>query len=185
MKTFLRLITATITGLAVLHAADVQAQPYPNKPVTIIVPWPAGGIVDVLARSVAERLRLSLGQSFVVDNKAGAAGNIGTDQLARAAADGYTLGVATSAHAINASLYKKLPFDPVKDFVPIAIAAHAPSIIVVHPSVPAKTLQDFIALARSKPGKLSYASAGSGSPAHLFAELFNSMAEHRSAARAI
>ncbi len=176
MKATLRFIAATLAGLGVLSVTAVQAQSYPQRPVNIIVPWPAGGLVDVLARSIAERLRLSLGQSFIVENKTGAGGNIGTDQLARAAGDGYTLGVATSAHAMNASLHKQLPFDPVNDFVPISIAAYAPSIIVVHPAVPAKTLQDFIALARSKPGKMSYASAGSGSPAHLYAELLNSTA---------
>jgi tripartite-type tricarboxylate transporter receptor subunit TctC len=156
-------------------AVHAQPQTYPSKPVRIIAPAPAGGNADAVARTIADRLSTSLGQPFVVDNKPGAAGNIGTEMAASAPPDGYTLVEIITANTINATLYPKLSFDLSRDFVPVGLAATLPLILVVHPSVPANSVQELIAHAKKNPGKLNYASAGSGTGGHVAAELFKSL----------
>ncbi|HJQ59601.1 MAG TPA: tripartite tricarboxylate transporter substrate binding protein [Vineibacter sp.] len=150
---------------------------YPNRPVRFIVPFPPGGTTDFLGRALAEQLGRLLGQQFVVDNKGGAGGNLGVDILAKAAPDGYTLGmINVASHAINPTLYAKLPFDPLKDFAPISMIATLPNLLVAHPSVPAASVPELIALARGEPGKYTFASSGAGTTLHLSGEMFNTMA---------
>ena len=150
----------------------VQAQSWPTRPVKLVVSLPAGSSADTVARVLATRFQAAFGQPFVVENRVGAGGNIAADFVAKAAPDGYTLLVSTNAPiATNKVLYKDLPYDPEKDLEPVSLLAGAPQILVVHPSVPAKTLREFIAYARAHPGQLSYGSAGSGSAAHLSMEL--------------
>jgi tripartite-type tricarboxylate transporter receptor subunit TctC len=161
---------------AALACSIAVAQNYPTRPVRFVVPFPAGGGVDLIARSLAQKLTESWGQQVIVDNRSGANGTIATDYVAKAAPDGYTILIAFASHTINAALYEKLPYDPQKDFAPITIAASVPNILVVHPSLPVKSVKELIALARAQPGKINYSSAGSGSPAHMSAELFNMMA---------
>jgi len=172
-RTFLRALGA----LAVAFAANVHAQaPYPNHPVRIVVPFPAGGTTDILARATAQKLTETLGQPFVVENRPGAAGNIGAEIVAKSPPDGYTMLMGTvGTHAINASLYEKMPYDHVKDFVPVVLVAGVPNVLVVHPSVPAKSVQELIAYAKANPGKLNFASSGSGTSIHLSGELFKTM----------
>lgn len=165
---------AASATLGVTHHA--HAQGYPSKPVRVIVPAPAGGNADAVARTVFERVSAMLGQPFVIENKPGAAGNIGMEMAATTPADGYTLVEVITANTINATLYPKLTFDLTRDFVPVGLAAALPLILVVHPSVPASSMQELIAHARKNPGKLNYASAGSGTGGHLSAELFKGMA---------
>ncbi len=149
---------------------------YPDKPVRFIVPFAPGGATDLLARTIGEKLAGATGQAFVVENKPGAATQIAAQYVAQAPADGYTLLMATSTTlAINKSLYSKLPYDPEKDFAPISLVVQHPFVLVVDPKLPAKTVQELIALAKSQPGKLSYASGGSGSFAHLSMALFQTM----------
>ena len=152
------------------------AQNYPAKPVTIVVPFAPGGTTDILARIVGQGLGTELGQPFVVDNRAGAGGNIGASLAAKAPADGYTLFMGTvGTHAINQALYKKMPFDPVKDFAPISRVATVPNLLVAHPSQPYKTVKELIAYAKANPGKVTYGSPGSGASPHVSGELFKSM----------
>ncbi len=158
--------------LLVCVAGVAAAQDYPNKPIRFIVPYPPAGGTDVVARILTEPLGAALGQSIIIDNKGGAAGNVGTDIAAKAPADGYNILFTLSSHTINPKLYSKLPFDVEKDFVPISLAAMIPQILVVHPSVPANNVQELIALAKAQPGKLNYASVGTGSPGHIAGELF-------------
>jgi len=155
-------------------AAPAVAQPqFPTRPLRIIVPWPAGGVTDVVARIVGERLAQAIGQPVVVDNKPGATGFIGTELAARANPDGYTLLLITaSTHAISPNLFRKIPYDSVKDFAPVSQLTSAPTILVVPPSLPAASVSDLVVLARAKPGQVNYASFGVGSSAHLTAELF-------------
>ena len=155
---------------------DTLAQSYPEKPITIVVPFPAGGAPDVLARMLGQKVSEVLKQSIVVDNKAGATGAIGLNFVAHAPADGYTLIVATASSLGTNPAVSKVPFDPVKDFTPIGIIALEPMGLAVHPSVPARNVRELIALAKSKPGALNMASFGNGSVSHLSGELFNSMA---------
>jgi tripartite-type tricarboxylate transporter receptor subunit TctC len=162
---------AAATALAAF-AAGAHAQAWPTKPIRIVVPWPAGGLVDVAARQLGTRLQAALGQPVVIDNKAGAGGNIGADQVAKAPADGYTLLFTTSALTINTALQPKLPYNLARDFEPLALVAHAPSVLVVGPAITPGSVKELLDLARKQPGKLSYASAGVGSPAHLTGELF-------------
>src|SRR5262245_38312110 len=151
----------------------VAQERYPAKPVRVIVPFPAGGPTDIVGRVISAKLSELLGQQFVVENRTGGGGNIGTDVVAKAPADGYTLLVATvSTHAINPGLYKKLPYDAVKDFAPIAQVGVTPTILSVHPSIPVKDVKGLIALAKANPGKLTYGSAGLGSILHLCGEEF-------------
>jgi tripartite-type tricarboxylate transporter receptor subunit TctC len=155
----------------VLAAGTAQAE-YPDRPVRLIVPFIAGSAPDVAARQVAQRLTSGLGQQFVVDNKPGAAGNIGAEVAARAAPDGYSLMLMTSSHVLNPFLYARVNYDAIKDFVPVTMITRIPSLMVVPPSSPAKTVMEFVALTKSMPGQLNYGSGGAGSLAHLSAEAF-------------
>ena len=162
-------------SLAALASA-AQAQDYPTRPLTIVVPFTPGAATDFLARLLGKELEERLGKPVVVENRPGAGTNIGSNSVAKAAPDGYTLLMATSTPmAINVSLHKNLPFDPTTDFVPLAMVAQSPFVLIVNPSLPVKTVQEFIAYAKERPGKLSFGSGGPGSPHHLFAELFASM----------
>jgi tripartite-type tricarboxylate transporter receptor subunit TctC len=155
---------------------SVAAQSYPTKPIRIIVGQTAGGVSDLIARLVAQRLTEAFKQSAVVENRAGAAGGIGTEMAVKAAPDGYTLLLSSAGPiVINPGLYPKLGYDPIRDLAPIAFIASSPLVLVLHPSVPAKTVKELVALAQAQPDKLSYGSGGSGSPPHLTAELFKTM----------
>ena len=163
---------AGLCGLAVVPAAAA----WPEKPVRIIVPYPPGGSTDIVGRLVGAKLSEAFGQQFVVDNRPGAGGNLGMELAAKAAPDGYTMVVATTAHAINMTLFTNLTFDTIKDFEPVALLTENPLIVVTHPSVQAKSIGELIALAKAKPGALNFASSGPGQSTHLAAELFNTMA---------
>jgi tripartite-type tricarboxylate transporter receptor subunit TctC len=166
-----------LIALAAANAPAAAQAPYPSRPVRIIVPFPPGGPADVLARLIGDKLAQALGKPFVVENKAGAGGNIGMEQGARAAPDGYTLTLAPVGNlTVAPALYEKLPYDPVKDFAPITVLASVPNVLIVHPSVPARTVAELVALAKAKPGSLNYASPGNGSIPHLAGELFKRMA---------
>ena len=169
--------TLAATALFALGAAPAMAQaPYPSKPITMVVPFSAGGTTDILARVVGQALSTELGQSIIIDNRPGAGGNIGGQAAARAAGDGYTLFMGTvGTHAINEALYKKMPFDPVKDFAPLTRVANVPNLLVAHPSQPFKTVKEMMTYAKANPGKLNFGSSGSGSSIHLSGELFKSM----------
>ena len=156
-------------------AFTVSAQPYPNHVVRIILPYPPGGSMDALGRMVFDRVSQALGQQFVIDYRPGASGNIGSEIAARSAPDGHTLLLNTLPFVVNPSLYKKMPFDTIKDFAPISLLATSPFVLVVHPSVPAKTVAEFIALAKKQSGKLNYSSAGVGTNLHVAAELFKNL----------
>jgi tripartite-type tricarboxylate transporter receptor subunit TctC len=172
------LIAAFVAMASATMMSASHAETYPSKPIKLIVPFPPGGTTDLLARIVAERLPSALGQTVVVDNRAGAGGMLGTDALAKSAPDGYTIGMATaSTHGVNPAVQKKIAYDAQKDFAPIARIATVPNVMVVHPSVNAKTIAEFVALAKKEPGKLSFASPGSGSVGHLVGELFKSAAQ--------
>jgi tripartite-type tricarboxylate transporter receptor subunit TctC len=153
-------------------AVAQDAKDYPTKPIRVIVPYPPAGGTDVIARILTEPLGTVLGQPIIIDNRGGAAGNLGTDLAAKAAPDGYTILLTLSSHTINPKLYDKLPFDVERDFAPISLVALSPQILVAHPSVPANNIRELIALARSQPGTLNYASVGTGSPGHIAGELF-------------
>ena len=172
-----RILPALLLALAAIPAAAQSPAAYPTRAVRVVVPFPPGGGTDIISRTVAQRLHESWGQGVVVDNRPGANGIIGTDLVAKAKPDGYTLGVVIANHAINPSLYPKLPYDTQRDFTPVTLMAQYPYIITVHPSVPAKNVRELIALAKARPGQLSYASSGNGSGPHLGMELFKSMAK--------
>ena len=165
-----RLIKAAVLLLAL--SAPAFAQSYPNRPIKLIIPFPPGGSNDVVGRMVAKQLSEKIGQQVYVDNRGGAGGTIGTEALAQAAPDGYTLGIISIAHAVNPSLYKQLHYDPITSFTPISILATGPNVLVVNPDSPIKSVKDLLRLAKEKPGELNYASAGVGSFQHLGAELF-------------
>lgn len=167
----MRWFTCLLVAALSLAAGHARAQ-YPERTVKIIVPYIAGSAPDVVARQVAERLSAALGQTFLIDNKPGASGNIGAEVAVRAPGDGYTLLLMTGGHIINPLLYAKIAYDPLKDFVPLTVITRLPSLMVVPPSSPARTVAEFIALAKSKPGKLNYGSGGVASLAHLSAEAF-------------
>jgi tripartite-type tricarboxylate transporter receptor subunit TctC len=150
-----------------------SAQEYPARPVRFILPFPPGGGTDILGRVIAERLSANLGQPVVVENRGGAGGNVGAEAAARSSPDGYTLVLAAPSLAISPSLYSKLNYDPLKDFAPVSLVATVPNVMITDPSVEAKTLQEFIALARSRPGAMNFGSGGSGTSNHLAGELFN------------
>src|ERR1700728_1593715 len=170
---FKRLICAAAATLALLSATAIAAADYPERPVTIVVGFPPGGASDILARIMADKLGSLLGKPFVVDNRPGAGGNVGGEVVAHAAADGYTLLLGNNAIlATNASLYKKIGFDPVKDFAPIRLVGTQANVLVVNLDVPAHSLAELIALAKTNPGKLNFASSGYGLAAHLAGELF-------------
>jgi len=159
-----------------LYGNEVPAQQYPSKSARIIVPFGAGGPADIYARYLAQRLQEPLGQSFVIDNRPGAGSIIGTDLVAKSPPDGYTLLLMSNTHTVNESLVPKKPFALMKDFLPIAPINYSDLVLVVHPSVPAKSIKELIALAKAKPNGLNYASSGTGTPYHMAGELFKSMA---------
>ncbi len=172
-----RLALAAVFGGGCLAGA-AHAQQYPSKPIRIVVPFPPGGIADVMARVFGQKFSDSWGQPAVVENRAGAGGNIGADIVAKSPADGYTLVMGSiGTHSVNISLFSKMPFDPVRDFAPIALVIKSQNLLVVHPSVPAKSVRELIALSGARPGQLAYASAGNGTAGHLAGELFKSMAK--------
>ena len=159
-------------AVAVTGATCAVAATYPEKPVRMVVPFPPGGGTDVVARAIALKLTEQWGQSVVVDNRPGAASMVGTEMLARAVPDGYTLGFVSMSHTINPSIYKKLPFDPIADFFPVALAATAPNVLVVNPGVGAKSVAELVQIAKSRPGKLNFPSSGNGGVSHLSMEMF-------------
>jgi tripartite-type tricarboxylate transporter receptor subunit TctC len=171
-------LLSTLVFLATLAAStSAWAQSYPNRPVRLVVPFPAGGPADALGRVLADQLNKTWGQPVIVENRGGAGGNIGAELVARSLPDGYTLLLNASSHVINASLYDKLPYDPIKDFTPVSEVASYMLVLVVHPSVPANSVKEFVALAKSKPDGLSVANAGLGTPTHLAAVLFAQAAD--------
>lgn len=168
---------AVLSALLLLGAANSIAQPFPSKPLKILVPSTPGDGSDILARSIAQKLTERWGQPVVVENRPGAGGVVGTEAAAKSPADGYTVIMGNAgSHAINQALYPKLSYDVVRDFAPITLAASAPNVFVVNPSVPAKTVGEFIALAKKEPGKYSFASGGNGSSAHLNGEMLEAFA---------
>jgi tripartite-type tricarboxylate transporter receptor subunit TctC len=168
----LSLVLAALAG-----PLDAAAQAYPAKPIHFVVPYPAGGPLDTVARLLGAKLAESMKQPVVVDNKAGAGGNIGAEFVARSAPDGYTILMgAVATHAINPTLYASIPYDPVKDFIPITQAASTPNVLVVNPSIPASNVREFIAYAKANPGKLNFGSGSTGSAGHLAGELFDTLA---------
>jgi tripartite-type tricarboxylate transporter receptor subunit TctC len=173
-RSFLHL-AASAAALAV--ARTTWAQTYPTRPVRLVVGFPAGGAGDILARLIGQWLQERIGQAFVIDNRPGAAGNVAAESVARASPDGYTLIIIGSPHAINATLYDKLNFNFTRDIVPVASIDRVPFVMEVNPSFPAKTVPEFIAYAKSNPGKINFASAGNGSPQHVAGELFKMMAD--------
>lgn len=178
MHTRLRLLKIALAlSLCAATNALAQASAYPTKPIRMIVPFPPGGPTDVVARLIGIKLSERWGQQVVIDNRAGAGGTIGAEMAARAAPDGHTLVMGSTANmAVNVTLYPKLSYDPVKDFIPVNLAAITPNLFVVHPSHPANNVREFIALAKAKPGTINYATGGVGTPSHLAAELFKTMA---------
>ncbi len=166
---------AVFALLALAVLAPAVAEDYPTRPVRVIVPFSPGGAVDGPMRLIAQQLSKRLGQSVFVENKPGAGATIGSELVAKAPADGYTLLLASQTNAISATLYPRLAFDPIEDFAPISLIGREPGVVVVNPSLPAKTLQEFIAYAKARPGQIDYASSGNGSGQHLFAALLCSM----------
>jgi len=173
MKNILKL---SLSILALIFAATASAQSFPTKPIKIVVPFPAGGTVDFFARVISTKLSEALGQSVLVENRAGAGGNIAAEAVAKAAPDGYTLLMGSEIIAINTSLHSKIGYDPVKDLAPITLVGTVPNILIVHPSLPVNSVNDLIALAKKTPGKISFASTGQGTSTHLSSELFKLMA---------
>lgn len=164
-------------AIAATTAPALAQQSYPNKPIRMVCPFPPGGTTDLVARTVAQKLSEAWGQQVVVDNRSGAGGLIGTEMVAKAAPDGYTILLGSiTTHAVNPALYKKLNFDPLKDFYPVSLIVSSPQLLAVHPSVPVKSVKELIALAKEKPGRLNYGSAGTGTSPHLTFELFKSTA---------
>jgi tripartite-type tricarboxylate transporter receptor subunit TctC len=168
----------TILALcALLLAAAAHAQPYPSRPIKIIVPFGPGGFTDVAARILQKELAPAIGQPIVIENKPGAGSTIGTAEVANAQADGYTLVMISTTHVISPHLYKQMPYDPIKDFTPVMKLAEGPYVLVVHPSLPARNVQELIAAAKAKPNSIDYASSGNGSSQHLVGALFVTMAD--------
>jgi tripartite-type tricarboxylate transporter receptor subunit TctC len=171
-----RIAALLAAALSLSLSAPAFAQAWPAKPVKIVVPFAAGGPADVYARAVGERLQAALGQAFVVENKPGGGSLPGTDSVAKSAPDGYTLLMMSNTHTVNESLFAEKPFVLMRDFVPVAPVNYSDLLMVVHPSVPAATVREFVALAKAKPGALNYASSGPGTPYHMAGELFKAMA---------
>ena len=172
-----RLLAAlTLLLCCALPAGPASAQDYPAKPLRLVVPFPAGGGTDIVARTLGERLAAELGQPVIIDNRPGAGTVIGTDNVAKSAPDGYTLLMATFAHAVNPALQSKLPYPTTQSFAPVALVGRSPNVLVVNPAKPFKSVADVLAYARANPGKLSYGSFGNGTSAHLAGELFKSLA---------
>ncbi len=177
MQRFVRLLAFVLAAAVAAPALAQDAAGYPARTLRIVVPFPPGGVTDRLARTVAQKLQEAWGQPAVVDNRPGASGMIAAEQVAKSAPDGYTLMMGhIGTHAINASLFRRLPYDPVKDFAPVSLLVTVPNVLLVHPSVPAASVAELVALARAKPGTLNFASPGSGTSGHLSAELLKSLA---------
>jgi tripartite-type tricarboxylate transporter receptor subunit TctC len=170
MFKMLRLLALLLCSVVVTATAQ---ESYPSRPVRFILPFPPGGGTDILGRLIAERLAASLGQPVVTENRGGAGGNVGAEAAARSSPDGYTIVLCAPSLAISPSLYSKLNYDPVKDFAPVSLVATVPNVMITHPSVPAQTLQEFIAHARARPGAMNFGSGGNGTSNHLAGELFN------------
>jgi len=180
MKTIAALLAAACAVLLPAHAAaQSPAQKFPEKPIRFIVPFPPGGGNDILARLLAPKMAESLGQPVVIDNRAGAGGNIGTDLAAKSPPDGYTIVIASNQVTMNPALYARLPFDIEKDFAAVALAASVPMVLAVHPSIPANNVRDLIALAKANPGKYNYSTPGAGTPQHIAFEVLNHAAGTR------
>lgn len=175
MKWLLRFSIAAPLALALLSFGAV-AQSYPSKTVRVVIPWPPGGSNDVVGRLVMQKLTEAMGQQFIIDNRPGAAGSIGADVVAKAPPDGYTIMVHSTTHVGNASIYKNLPYDVIKDFAAVGLLSSQPGVLTVHPSLPVKSVREFIALAKARPGQLLYSSSGNGSAPHLQMALLTSMA---------
>jgi tripartite-type tricarboxylate transporter receptor subunit TctC len=174
----MKLFERSVVFMAIAAFASLAAaQNYPTKPVRVVIPWPTGGANDVVGRIVFQRLSEQLGQQFVIDNRGGASGTIGADHVAKGPADGYTLMVHSAAHVTNPHLFKKLPYDTLRDFTGVTPLAVQLGMLVVHPSLPVKTTKDFVALARSKPGQMVYGSSGNGSFVHMAMALLNNMTD--------
>jgi tripartite-type tricarboxylate transporter receptor subunit TctC len=171
------IIRAALLPLMLLTAGLAAAQAYPAKTVRVLIPWPPGGSNDIVGRVVFQKVSEQTGQQFVIDNRGGAAGTIGSDIVAKSPPDGYTVMVHSATHVSNAHLYKKLPYDTLKDFIGVTPLAVQVGMLVVHPSLPAKSVKELIALARARPGEIIYGSSGNGSFVHLTMALFNSMTE--------
>jgi tripartite-type tricarboxylate transporter receptor subunit TctC len=171
----LHVARGALAAISLCISATLAAQTYPTGPLRIVVPFPAGGGVDTAGRLLGQKLSEAIGKPVVIDNRAGANGMIGSEMVAKSPKDGYTLLVNGANFVTTPSLYKNVTYDPIKDFEPISLLAHAPNILVVHPSLPVKTVRELIAFAKARPGQLNYASSASGSTPHLAAELFNTM----------
>jgi tripartite-type tricarboxylate transporter receptor subunit TctC len=169
-------LLAAVALAVTVCALPAAAQKYPERTIRVVVPFSAGGATDLLARIINPKLQQALGQQLIIDNRPGGGANIGAEYAARQAPDGYTLLMVTISHSINVSVYKNLQYDLVRDFSPVTLMAVTPHILVVHPSLPVKSVKELMAFAQARPGQLDYASSGSGSSAHLAAELFNTMA---------
>ena len=172
MKIFASMLALLLPAVAL----PLHAQTYPSKSVRVLIPWPPGGSNDVIGRIVMQKLSETLGQQFVIENRGGASGAIGADLVAKAPPDGYTIMVHSTSHVGNASMYKKLPYDTLMDFVGVALLANQPGLLTVHPALPVKSVREFIALARAHPGQINYSSSGNGSTPHLSMALFAAMA---------
>ena len=177
MNRFIDLVAAGLVLAALTLALPAAAQGYPSKPIRLVAPFPPGGSVDVVGRLLATKLSDSMGQQMVVDNRSGASGVIGTEVVMNAPPDGYTLLINTIPFVSNQFLMPRAPYDPLRDFVSISLVASSPSLVTVHPSVPARSIQELVALAKSKPGQLYYSAAGVGTNPHIAGELFNLLAE--------
>ena len=181
MKYTLRAFTLALFAAAITAQAQPTSispgQAYPTRPIRCVVPYPPGGPTDIIGRAIAQKLTESLGQPVIIDNRGGAAGTIGSEQVARSPADGYTLLWGTpGTHGIAPSIYPKLGYDPVKDFAPVTLIALGTNLMAIHPSVPARSVQEFLALAKSRPGKLNFGSAGNGATSHMAGEMLKVMA---------
>jgi len=173
----MKLKNAFLTSvMALLFAGPILAQSFPAKPVRVVVPYPPGGPTDIVARVLFQQVAEATGQQFLIDNRAGAGGNIGAELVAKSPPDGYTVLIGTTAHAINMSLFKNLNYDIQKDLIPVSLLTQGPLVLVAHPQFPASSVKEVIELAKTKPGGLNFASSGNGQSTHLSAELFNSMA---------
>jgi tripartite-type tricarboxylate transporter receptor subunit TctC len=173
-KKMLKAVTAT--GMALCAFGAMAADPYPSQPIKWVVPFPPGGAMDSMARTLGEKLSTSMKQPVIIENRPGAGGSIGSGLVAKAAPDGHTIMIVSIGQAVNPSIYPKLPYDATKDFEPVSLVGIVPNMLVAHPSVKASNVKELIALAKAQPGKITYASAGNGTTVHLAAELFNSMA---------
>lgn len=177
MKSAMLLKAVAAAAVIALFAGDVSAQSFPSRPMKIVVPATPGGGIDIIARMVGDKISVSLGQPVVIENKPGASNNLGTDFVAKSAPDGYTMVIVASSHATNKSMFKSLPYDPVKDFEPVVYTHVIPLLLAIHPAVPAKTVPELIAWIKANPDKASYASSGPGSSLHMAAELFMNMSK--------